>query len=320
MKRLSLTGIPGRLDKALAAACPDLTRSRLQALIKQGHVRVAGEKITAPSHRLKGGESMTVTLPAPAPARPKPEKIPLNIVYEDAHLLVIDKPAGMVAHPAAGHAGATLVNALLHHCGASLSGIGGVTRPGIVHRLDKDTSGLMVVAKHDAAHRGLCAQFAGRRLARDYTVFVFGVPKKASGVLEGAIGRSPANRKKMAVTKTGKPAVTHYRVEKSFGLYAARLACTLETGRTHQIRVHLAAEGHGVIGDPVYGRASGRKKSLAKKERNAAPRFPRQALHAVGLRFIHPVSGKAMRFESPLPADLRDLEKALDRLAYSRVP
>ncbi|HVY11938.1 MAG TPA: RluA family pseudouridine synthase, partial [Alphaproteobacteria bacterium] len=246
-------------------------------------------------------------------------KMALSIVYEDDDLLVIDKPAGLVVHPAAGHAEDTLVNALLAHCGESLSGIGGEIRPGIVHRLDKDTSGLMVVAKNDAAHKGLAAQFGSadgeKTLTRRYTAYLWGVPKSRKGQADGAIGRSNANRKKMAVTRTGKAALTYYEVEKAFGVRAARVSCTLGTGRTHQIRVHMAALGHAVIGDALYGRARGQKKeALAAKGAEIILNFPRQALHAAELSFLHPITGKKLRFTSELPDDLRALEAALKNL------
>lgn len=315
----------GRLDKILAEALPDYSRARLQALIVKGHVTLNGRIITTPSCRLKGGEALGVDLPEAEAATPQAENIPLSILYEDKHLLVINKPAGMVVHPAAGHGKGTLVNALLAHCGDSLSGIGGVKRPGIVHRLDKDTSGLMVVAKTDAAHQGLSAQFAGHRLARVYVALAWGLPKNSSGIIEGAIGRSASTsrqaRKKMAVRAGGKHATTHYKVEEHYGLLASRIACTLETGRTHQIRVHLAHMGCSVVGDPVYGRAKGSKSALvrggtkSKEEARAfIENFPRQALHAAALSFTHPKTGKTLRFEAPLPADMLALIKAFKKV------
>jgi 23S rRNA pseudouridine1911/1915/1917 synthase len=293
----------GRLDKVLIALLPDFSRARLQALIKSGQLKVDGKVQKLPSHKLKGGEKLELSVPAPLPAKPRAQKIPLDVIYEDAHLLVINKPAGLVVHPAAGHGEGTLVNALIAHCGKSLSGIGGEARPGIVHRLDKDTSGLMVVAKNDIAHRGLSEQFSGHKLARIYHAFVWGIPRFKNGKIEGAIGRSPANRKKMAITKNGKDAVTHYTVEEAFGAKAARLSLKLETGRTHQIRVHLAHLGHGVIGDPLYGKGKSPKVD-----------FARQALHAAELHFTHPVTKKAMKFEAPLPEDMKELIAVLRKL------
>jgi 23S rRNA pseudouridine1911/1915/1917 synthase len=306
----------GRLDKVLIALLPDFSRARLQALIRDEQLKVDGKIQKLPSHKLKGGEKLELSIPVPLPAKPRAQKIPLEVVFEDAHLLVINKPAGLVVHPAAGHGEGTLVNALIAHCGKSLSGIGGEARPGIVHRLDKDTSGLMVVAKNDVAHRGLSEQFAVRSVPADagttarakglqriYTAFVWGVPRFRNGKIEGAIGRSPSNRKKMAITKGGKQAVTHYTVEEAFGTKAARLSLRLETGRTHQIRVHLTHLGHGVIGDPLYGKGKSPKLD-----------FPRQALHAAELHFTHPVSKKAMKFEAPLPKDMKELIAALRKL------
>ncbi|MGE4014166.1 MAG: RluA family pseudouridine synthase, partial [Alphaproteobacteria bacterium] len=242
--------------------------------------------------------------------------IDLNIVYEDAHLVVIDKPAGMVVHPAAGNPDGTLVNALIAHCGGSLSGIGGVARPGIVHRIDKDTSGLLVVAKTDAAHQGLAAQFARHDLDRAYIALAWGVLRPASGTIEGAIGRSAANRKKMAVVhKGGKAARTDYRVLKRFGDALSLVECRLSTGRTHQIRVHLASRGHPLVGDPVYGGTQKSKaKALPPSIANRVLDFKRQALHAFRLGFKHPISGKTLSFESDLPSDLRELIYHLELL------
>lgn len=335
----------GRLDKALVALAPDYSRARLQALIEAGKVTVNGVVLTTASHKLKGGEAITLEPEDIVEAEPEAEAIALDVVFEDEHIIVINKPAGLVVHPAAGHAKGTLVNALLAHCGASLSGIGGVKRPGIVHRLDKDTSGLMVVAKHDKAHQKLSAQFAGHKLSRTYEAFVWGVPKRSVGTIEAAIARSTANRQKMAVVLPprqtgrrivaehrvaveyeapefkahGKHAITHYDVQESFGLVAARLSCELETGRTHQIRVHLAHLGHSVLGDPLYGEARGHKKHRALQALDDAPRalildFPRQALHAAALSFIHPVTGKKMRFTAPRPDDMAALLKALRKI------
>ncbi len=299
-----------RLDKYLAAALPELSRARLQALVKSGQVSAAGETISEPSHRVKPGQRFRVFIPAAIEAVPQAQAIPLAVVHEDAHLIVIDKPAGLVVHPAPGNPDRTLVNALIGHCGESLSGIGGVRRPGIVHRLDKDTSGLMVAAKNDAAHAGLAAQFAGRTIERAYLALVWGVPSPRSGEIAGNIGRNPRNRKKMAVVKRGgKPALTRYRVVERLGAAASLVECRLATGRTHQIRVHLSALGHAVIGDRLYGRAPrGRLEAVA----GAASALPaRQALHARLLGFRHPASGEQVRFESELPQDINDLLQAL---------
>ncbi len=308
-----------RLDKALAAGLPDLSRSRVQALLEQGCVRGDGRTITDASLRVKPGQTFVVQVPEAEAAQPQPQDIPLTVVYEDADVLVIDKPAGLVVHPAAGNADGTLVNALLAHCGDSLSGIGGVRRPGIVHRLDKDTSGLMVVAKHDRAHHGLTEQFADRTLSRTYLALVWGVPNPRQGRIEGNIGRSSADRKKMAVvTGGGKPAATRYRVLKSFGMAASLVECVLETGRTHQIRVHLTHIGHPLVGDPLYGRGrSGRPGGkfaslLPEPARTSLVGFPRQALHAAALTFRHPVHGEIVTFRSSIPADIHELIVTLE--------
>ena len=304
-----------RLDKLLAATFTDLSRSRLRALLEQGHVGSGGRTITDPSHRVKPGQVFTLTVPPPEPATPEPQEMPLAVVYEDADVLVIDKPAGMVVHPAPGNPDLTLVNALLAHCGDSLSGIGGVCRPGIVHRLDKDTSGLMVVAKSDRAHAGLSGQFGDRTIRRTYAALVWGLPAPTAGTVAGAIGRSSADRKKMAVVNTGgKPAVTHYRVLRAFGLTAALVECRLETGRTHQIRVHLASIGHPVVGDPLYGGGltPARVKRLSDAARPTVAAFRRQALHARRLEFLHPADGRALVFEAGLPADMERLLAAFD--------
>jgi len=242
-----------------------------------------------------------------------PQDLPLDILYEDEHLIIINKAAGMVVHPAPGHPDGTLVNALLHHCGETLLGIGGERRPGIVHRLDKDTSGVMVAAKHQAAHEGLSALFAEHDLERTYQAVLWGAPSPTSGVVEGAIGRDRMNRKKMAVDlKHGKEAVTHYQVLKHLGLGATQVACTLETGRTHQIRVHMSAIGHSLMGDPLYGRASpARKARFTEEQQKAIAAFPRQALHAAVLGFVHPITKDFVRFESELPADMENLINAL---------
>lgn len=305
-----------RLDRFLAARLPGESRSRLQALIRDGQVRAAGRTIEEPGYRVKSGQSYELALPEPLPAVPKGEAIALCVVHEDAEIIVIDKPAGLVVHPAAGHGTGTLVNALIAHCGDSLSGIGGVRRPGIVHRLDKDTSGLLVVAKTDRAHHGLAEQFAahGRdgRLERAYLALVWGVPKKRAGRIEAALGRKASNRTKMAVVgaAAGRPAVTHYELLQSFAGADGKLAVSLirarlETGRTHQIRVHLAHLGHPVLGDATYGAgfaASANK--LSEEARQALAALGRQALHAAELGFVHPVSGKRLRFHSDPPEDI----------------
>ncbi len=302
-----------RLDRALAAARPELSRSRIKALIEQGHLKLGGATIEEPSHRVKPGQVFTLEIPPAAPAAPQGQAIDLNIVYEDDDLIVIDKPAGMVVHPAPGNPDNTLVNALIAHCGDSLSGIGGEKRPGIVHRIDKDTSGLIVAAKNDAAHKALSAAFAAHDIERAYLCLVWGVPSPSAGTVEGNIGRHPVDRKRMAVvSRGGKPAITHYRVLKRFGLGAALVECRLETGRTHQIRVHMAKLGHPLIGDPTYGKPTpARRARLAPEARRAAEAFPRQALHATLLGFDHPRSGRHLRWQSESPADLRRLEQTL---------
>jgi 23S rRNA pseudouridine1911/1915/1917 synthase len=279
----------GRMDAFLAAALSDLSRSRLKALIGAGAVTADGATIKDPSRAVKPGATYRVTLPAPVPATPAGQDIALDILFEDEHLIVINKPAGLVVHPAPGNPDRTLVNALIHHCGAGLTGIGGVARPGIVHRLDKDTSGVMVVAKTAEAHASLVTQFASRTIERAYGALVWGTPSPAKGRIEGNIGRSPRNRKKMAVLRTGgRPAATRYAVIAPVGSRASRIECRLETGRTHQIRVHLAHIGHPVIGDPLYG---GRRKIVGFDADH-------QALHAFRLGFRHPASGEMLRFEA----------------------
>ncbi|WP_233996008.1 RluA family pseudouridine synthase [Erythrobacter sp. HL-111] len=301
---------PDRLDKALAEAS-GLSRARVQALIGQGAVEVGAATASGASAKVAAGTPFRITLPPAARPEARPQAIPLAIAYEDEHLLVVDKPAGMVVHPAAGNLDGTLVNALLHHCGPGLSGIGGVARPGIVHRIDKDTSGLVVVAKTDAAHEGLAAQFAEHSVHRRYLAVTGGVPRPVEGTIAGRIGRSDANRKKMAVlaegSSRGKHAVTHYRVLRAFA-HAALAECRLETGRTHQVRVHCASIGHALLGDPLYG-------STPKPLRPLIARlgFARQALHAAELGFMHPILRKRVRFESILPPDMQELIDELDR-------
>jgi len=314
---------PDRLDRVLARLWNDLSRSRLQALIREGRVAVNGATVSDPGQKIAGGATVTLDLPPPMPAEPMAESIPLTVVYEDTDLIVIDKPAGLVVHPAAGHDTGTLVNALIAHCGESLSGIGGVKRPGIVHRLDKDTSGLLVVAKNDRAHQGLAQQFAdhGRTgpLERAYLALVWGVPNRNRGTVEAALGRSSHNREKMAVVPEarGRYAITHYEVLETLPPAPAEpvatlVRCELETGRTHQIRVHMAHIGHPLLGDDPYGSGFKTKaKRLSEGQQEALRQLGRQALHAAVLGFEHPVSGKPLRFESPLPADLAQLVSAL---------
>jgi 23S rRNA pseudouridine1911/1915/1917 synthase len=311
------TGEEGlRLDRMLALHLPLLSRTRLKRLIETGRVSCAGAPCRDPALRIHAGQNFVVSLPQAEEAAPAAQPIALDIHFEDAHLLVVDKPAGMVVHPAPGNPDGTLVNALIAHCGDSLAGIGGVRRPGIVHRLDKDTSGLIVVAKTEAAHRALSQDFAARRIDRAYAAIVWGVPVPASGEIAGNIGRSPQNRKKMAVVAAGKGkrAVTRYRLERSFAGHAALLECRLATGRTHQIRVHLAASGHPLIGDSLYGARAGRGLARAGALGAEIARFPRQALHARRLGFVHPADGRQMAFDSPLPADLQSLIANLERL------
>jgi 23S rRNA pseudouridine1911/1915/1917 synthase len=309
-----------RLDRLLAQNA-ELSRSRLKALILAGAVTIDGSTIRDPGHRVNAGDAIRVAIPPDAPAEPQPETIPLNIVHEDDALIVIDKPKGLVVHPAAGNPSGTLVNALIAHCGASLSGIGGVKRPGIVHRLDKDTTGVMVVAKTDRAHRKLSAQFAdhGRSgpLQRAYLAFVWGAPDRPKGTVDAPIDRHPKARDKQAVRQGGREAVTHWeRLETYAGIdgkpVASLLSCQLETGRTHQIRVHLAHIGHPLLGDDVYGPGFKTKAALLPQAARAAlESLGRQALHAYLLGFEHPVTGETMSFRAPLPADLAVLRRAL---------
>ena len=290
-----------RLDRALADAAPTLSRERLKVLINAGQVSRDGLAVRDPAKRAAAGEVFAVTVPLPAPAHNEAQAIPLVVAFEDEHLIVIDKPAGLVVHPAAGNLDGTLVNALLHHCGGSLSGIGGVARPGIVHRIDKDTSGLMIAAKTDRAHVGLAKQFADHSIDRRYLAITRGKPMPPAGRVDAALARNPQNRLKMAIVASGKRAVTHYRtIEPLTG--AALVECRLETGRTHQVRVHMASLGHPLVGDPVYGG------KLPVAERIG---FRRQALHAALLGFVHPISSATHVYESAMPADMQELFSAL---------
>jgi 23S rRNA pseudouridine1911/1915/1917 synthase len=310
-----------RLDRVLAVRLAPLSRSRLKALILDGAVAIGTRTIRDPGYRVNSGETIAVAIPAARPAAPQPENIALHVIYEDDDVIVVDKPAGLVVHPAAGNWTGTLVNALIAHCGASLSGIGGVKRPGIVHRLDKDTSGLIVAAKNDRAHRALAAQFAdhGRSgaLDREYLAFVWGAPDRPKGTVAAPIGRHPRARDKRAVRAAGRAAVTHWEVVQRYQgrdgkPIASLLRCRLETGRTHQIRVHLAHIGHPLLGDAVYSPGFKTKAvQLAPAAQEALARLNRQALHAYRLGFRHPRSGENLRFESKLPPDLARLAKAL---------
>jgi len=325
----------GRLDRVLARHVAELSRSRLKALIEAGAVAVDGATIRDPSHRVNSGAAVSVEVPPPQPAKPTPEPIPLHVVYEDENIIVIDKPRNLVVHPAAGNWTGTLVNALIAHCGESLSGIGGERRPGIVHRLDKDTTGLMVAAKNDAAHRVLAAQFAdhgksSEPFERSYLALVWGAPERAHGLIDKPIDRDPRARDRMAVRQGGREAVTHWQVLERYGgspsklpgkgakaaksaaPVASLLLCRLETGRTHQIRVHLASIGHPLLGDAVYG-AGFRTKSalLPPKAQSALADLGRQALHAHTLTVKNPSNSEIMRFRSELPHDLARLRSAL---------
>lgn len=302
-----LTGVltsPGRLDKALAEAS-GLSRERIKALIAEGAVTIGKTVAKSASAKVQGEEKWRIALPAPTPLDTPAQDIPLVIVYEDDDLLVVDKPAGMVVHPASGNQDGTLVNALLHHCRGKLSGINGVERPGIVHRIDKDTSGLLVVAKSDAAHEGLAAQFADHSITRRYLAICAGHPNPPSGTVSGRIGRSDRDRKKMAVlpdtSSRGKHAVTHYETQRLL-THCALIECRLETGRTHQVRVHCASIGHALLGDPVYGRTPKTLRGLLDELH-----FKRQALHAARLGFRHPISGESLDFRAEMPADMREL-------------
>jgi len=308
-----ITGVlagPARLDKALADAT-GLSRERIKTLIADGGVAVSGGTAGNASAKIAGGEQFAITLPPPAPLDAEAQDIPLDVVFEDEHLIVVNKPAGLVVHPAAGNLDGTLVNALLHHCAGRLSGINGTLRPGIVHRIDKDTSGLLVVAKSDAAHEGLARQFADHSIERTYLAVCVGHPRPAEGTIDARVGRSDANRKKMAVlpdtSSRGKHAVTHYRTLQLLR-DCALIECKLETGRTHQVRVHLASIGHPLVGDPVYGRDPKALRPLLKELG-----FARQALHAASLGFVHPVTGERLAFAAKPPADMEEL---IDRTGH----
>ena len=296
-----------RLDRALAAAVPTLSRERLKALIRSGALARDAVAVRDPAIKVRGDETFTLAVPEPEPAHNEPQDIPLRVIFEDEHLLVVDKPAGLVVHPAAGNRDGTLVNALLHHCRGSLSGIGGVARPGIVHRIDKDTSGLLVVAKTNVAHEGLAKQFAAHSIDRRYLAIVNGVPKAKEGTVDAPLARSSTNRKKISIVEgeRGKRAVTHWQRQKILS-DAALVECRLETGRTHQVRVHMASIGHPLLGDPVYGR-SGRAHGKLLKELQ----FDRQALHAAELGFTHPVGRHRLSFSSGMPPDMQELFNAL---------
>jgi 23S rRNA pseudouridine1911/1915/1917 synthase len=309
-----------RLDRVLAARTAH-SRSRLKGLILDGKVAIGPRTIRDPSYRVNAGDTISLSVPPPEPAEPKPEDIPLNIVFEDKEIIVIEKPAGLVVHPAAGHGSGTLVNALIAHCGDSLSGIGGVKRPGIVHRLDKDTTGVMVVAKTDRAHQALAAQFAdhGRTgpLRRGYLALVWGAPERAKGTINAPIARHAQSRDKMAVRTNGREAITHWQVLERYAgsdgkPVASLLACRLETGRTHQIRVHLAHAGHPLLGDAVYGRGFKTKESrLGSPARDTLTALGRQALHAYLLAIEHPATRETLTFRSELPSDFARLRRAL---------
>jgi 23S rRNA pseudouridine1911/1915/1917 synthase len=311
-----------RLDRFLAAealaAGASLSRTRLKALIEAGAVAVDGAAVTDANFTLRAGQTVALEIPAATEAAPTGENIPLDVVFEDAHLLVIDKPAGLVVHPAEGHAAGTLVNALIAHCGSSLSGIGGVRRPGIVHRLDKDTSGLMVVAKTDQAHQGLAKTFADHGktlgLTREYLAICWGAPDRPSGLIDAPLGRHAVDREKIAIVPAarGRHALTHWRIVEPFGVEASLIACRLETGRTHQIRVHLASIGHPLLGDPVYGQGFKSKAArLSPAAQAALKALARQALHAAVLGFVHPVTGESLHLESAPPRDMQALRAAL---------
>jgi 23S rRNA pseudouridine1911/1915/1917 synthase len=302
-----------RMDKCLARHIPTLSRSFIQKLIEQGYALLNDEMVvTQPSRRVMPDDTITLTVPPPESTEMLPANIPLSIIYEDNAFLVIDKPAGMTVHPGAGNYQDTMANALLHHCGDSLSGIGGVQRPGIVHRLDKDTSGLILAAKCDAAHHSLSEQIASRSAKRTYLAFCWGTPKQQEGAINANIGRHPQHRQKMSVVSSGgKTATTHYRVIQNFGTLASLIECRLETGRTHQIRVHMTHIGYPLIGDPSYGRTPAAS-NLPDKLKSFLTDFDRQALHSWKLKLAHPITNDAVAYESPLPDDLKSLQEILE--------
>jgi 23S rRNA pseudouridine1911/1915/1917 synthase len=320
-----------RLDRWLAGEMAPVTRNRVKAMIEDGALSLNGKPLQDPSYRLKGGEALTLITPPVEDAAPKPEAIPLDVLYEDGDLIVLDKPPGLVVHPAAGNWTGTLVNALLHHCGDTLSGIGGVARPGIVHRLDKETSGVMVVAKNDIAHQGLTALWQEHAVERAYLAVVHGSPRPAVGTIELPLARAQGDKRKQAVTswenEAGREAITHFKRLEAYGTGRAKLPgdavaslveCRLETGRTHQIRVHMSHVGHPLVGDPVYGRSglSGLRPedAAAEKALGVLARFRRQALHAHILGFEHPVTGEELRFQTDPPEDMKELMAVLSKL------
>lgn len=312
-----------RLDKWLAdtLARDDLSRSRLKALIQDGALKKDNQVVTDPSARVIAASVYSLTVPEAAPATPQPEPLPLAILYEDEHLICINKAAGMVVHPAPGALSGTLVNALLYHCGDSLTGIGGVARPGIVHRLDKDTSGVMIAAKTAAAHSRLTDMFAAHDLDRRYQALVWGLPAMRADTVDAALARHPVDRKRQAVQPRGRHAITHYTTLRDLPPFGCLIECRLETGRTHQIRVHMAHIGHGVIGDPLYGKPkrAGQMPDTISRDALASLRaFPRQALHAARLSFAHPITGAALDFDSPLPADMTKLITTIEQAIRAR--
>lgn len=303
-----------RLDKFLASVFPDISRSQIQRLILDGNVSCDDDTIADNSFKVRLDDVYQIFIPEAVDANPEPENIPLDVVYEDEDLLVVNKPAGMTVHPAAGAHHGTLVNALLYHCRDNLSGIGGVKRPGIVHRIDKDTSGLLVVAKNDLAHKGLCAQFFEHSIERTYFAVVYGVPNPVCGKVEAAIARSRYDRKKMAIVEHGgKRAVTNYKTIKIFNNAASLVQCNLETGRTHQIRVHMASLGCNLIGDQTYVKSKkSAVKGISEEAKTYINQFPRQALHAASLGFIHPRCGKLLQFSCDYSSDFKELVDILD--------
>ncbi len=312
-----------RLDRYLAetAARDDLSRSRVKQLIQNGHLTCNGAKISNPAASVKPDQLYHLILPIAVEAAPQAEDIPLDVLYEDEHLILVNKPVGLVVHPAPGSETGTLVNALMAHCGDSLSGIGGVMRPGIVHRLDKDTSGVMVAAKSEAAHQKLSKMFAKHDMDRRYQALIWGLPQARSGVVDAPLGRHKTDRKRQAVIADGRDARTHYSTLRDLPPFGALVECVLETGRTHQIRVHMAHIGHGLIGDPLYGRAprAGQMPDRTSREGLSALRaFPRQALHAAILGFDHPITGQHLHFETDLPADMQSLLKQMEAFIARR--